>query len=96
MAKEKDAKQVILEILDKAEFVLNGLDFKPEVDKNGDLVEARVDLSLVLVDKEEGNLSAKEVIEKYTIEEDETLESVLSSAEDEGDLEMDSAQVPEQ
>ena len=96
MAKEKDAKQVILEILDKAEFVLNGLDFKPEVDKNGDLVEARVDLSLVLVDKEEGNLSAKEIIEKYTIEEDETLESVLSSAEDKGDLEMDSARESEQ
>lgn len=95
MAKEKDAKQVILEILDKAGFALNGLDFRPEVDKNGDLVEAHVDLSLVLVDKEEGNLSAKEIIEKYTIEEDETLENVLSGAEDEGNLETDSAQEPE-
>lgn len=81
MTQEKSTKEIIIEILDRAELVLNGFDFVPEVDKNGDLVQANVNLSLVLVDQEDGNLSAKDVIEKHMIGEDESLFAVLEAAE---------------
>lgn len=81
MTQEKSAKEIIIEILDNAELVLNGFDFVPELDKNGDLVQANVNLSLVLVDQEDGSLSAKDVIEKHMIGEDESLSDVLEAAE---------------
>lgn len=81
MTQEKSAKEIIIGILDNAELVLNGFDFVPELDKNGDLVQANVNLSLVLVDQEDGSLSAKDVIEKHMIGEDESLSDVLEAAE---------------
>ena len=85
MTQEKSAKEIIIEILDRAELVLNEFDFVPELDKSGELVQANVNLSLVLVDQEDGNLSAKDVIEKYMIGEDESLSGVLETAEDNGE-----------
>lgn len=85
MTQEKSAKEIIIEILDRAELVLNEFDFVPELDKNGELVQANVNLSLVLVDKEDDNLSAKDVIEKHMIGEDESLFAVLEAAEPNGE-----------
>lgn len=86
MSQEKNAKEVIVEILEKAEFILSGFEFSPELDKNSELLQANVNLSLVLVDKDDESLSAKDVIEKYMLGEDETLLGVLEKveAEDEG------------
>lgn len=85
MTQEKSAKEIIIEILDNAELILNGFDFLPELDKNSDLVQANVNLSLVLVDKEDGNLSAKDVIEKHMLGKDESLFAILESAEPNGE-----------
>lgn len=87
MTQEKSAKEIIIEILDNAEFVLDGFDFVPETNKNGDLVQANVNLSLILVDQEDDNLSAKDVIEKHMIDENKTLTDVLEDAESEDSVE---------